>query len=289
VLEVTTGSNDGTYGTLPFTDAGVSPINTIMLRQNNAAQSRLDITIVNNTGNNVSLASLNFDFNRANTTNSPQDMDVTNESGDLNVVAGTSVFSFSGNTGDVGFNNSDYTDVDATLTNLVDHKLADGESATFRIQVSNGVNSFNVRIDNIAIDGILAGTGTDYTTWIGGFGLFGSPDADADYDYDLDGWVNLMEYGLDGNPNGGTTSDVTVPSLESVGGTLKYIHLQRNNDASLSYYPELSGDLVTTSWTNSGYTVLGTNTTLEGEFDVVTNAIPTTANGKFIRLIIKQN
>ncbi len=113
---------------------------------------------------------------------------------------------------DVGFNNEDYADADVSLTVLADNILADGESATFRIKVPHGVNGNNVRIDNIAIDGAVAVVGNGFASWIADYDLSGSPDADLDYGYDSDGWDNLMEYGLDGNRNGGTTADVTVPT-----------------------------------------------------------------------------
>jgi hypothetical protein len=109
----------------------------------------------------------------------------------------------------------------------------------------------------------------------------GSPQVD----FDNDGLINLYEYGLGGNPTNGFV-DGEIPTFGTAAGMLEYIHAQRTDDASLSYYLELTGDLVFPGWTNAGYTVTGTNITV-GTFDYVTNQIPTTDPKKFIRLIIE--
>jgi hypothetical protein len=105
-------------------------------------------------------------------------------------------------------------------------------------------------------------------------------------DYDLDGWDNLTEYGLDGNPTNGFI-DGYVPAYSLIGGALQYVHVQRNDDTNIVYYLELSDDLMVGGWANSGYTVTGTNTSLGGSFDEVTNSVPVTGSEKFIRLTIE--
>jgi hypothetical protein len=134
---------------------------------------------------------------------------------------------------------------------------------------------------------IQAGS-SDYDSWAAGFNLSGSPDADPGSDYDSDGWDNLREYGLGGNPTNGFI-DGNIPTFEqTAGAAMNYIHAQRADDPGLFYCLELSDDLLLSNWTNSGYTVVATNGT-GGTFDFVTNSIPTTDSRKFIRLIIEKN
>jgi hypothetical protein len=129
----------------------------------------------------------------------------------------------------------------------------------------------------------LAASSTLYDSWAAGYPTMtnGSPQVD----FDNDGLINLYEYGLGGNPTNGFV-DGEIPTFGTAAGMLEYIHAQRTDDASLSYYLELTGDLVFPGWTNAGYTVTGTNITV-GTFDYVTNQIPTTDPKKFIRLIIE--
>mgnify|MGYP003573480102 FL=1 len=108
-------------------------------------------------------------------------------------------------------------------------------------------------------------------------------------DDDDDGLINLYEYGLGGDPTNGFV-DGNIPSFGNIDGSMLYIHAQRNDDTNLVYYLETDTDLVSAPiWTNSGYIVTGTNTSLVGDFDEVTNSIPTTAAQQFIQLIIEQN
>ena len=107
-----------------------------------------------------------------------------------------------------------------------------------------------------------------------------------DFDYDLDGWDNLYEYGLGGDPTNGFI-DGKIPTIGEAGGILAYTYAQRTDDSSLSYYLELTDDLVNGTWTNSGYSVVATNVT-GGTFDYVTNQIPTLDSETFIKLIIER-
>jgi len=127
---------------------------------------------------------------------------------------------------------------------------------------------------------------TSYSDWAETWGV----DIGASTnDYDGDGLINLYEYGLDGDPT--DAQDVgTSPEFDiaTIGGTngLRYIYPQRSAaDSGLSYYLELSTDLLAGTWTNSGYTVEGTNDT-GGVLDFVTNVTGTVESGKFIRLRI---
>ena len=105
-------------------------------------------------------------------------------------------------------------------------------------------------------------------------------------DYDGDRLDNLGEYALGGNPT--NAADVgQVPTLGSDGGTMVYVHAQRADDNNLSYYLESTTNLVSTVWTNSGYTVMATNVT--GEiFNFVTNALSIEQGRAFFRLRVEK-
>ena len=126
-----------------------------------------------------------------------------------------------------------------------------------------------------------------YAGWAAGWGVdIGAETAD----YDEDGLLNIYEYGLGGDPtNAADRGTSTEFGIMDVGGTnwFGYVHPQLSDpDSGLSYYLELNTDLVSGTWTNSGYTVAGTNVT-GGELDFVTNVTDTVESQKFIRLIIE--
>ena len=127
----------------------------------------------------------------------------------------------------------------------------------------------------------------DYAGWAAGWGV----DIGAETnDYDADGLNNLYEFGLGGDPTNALDQG-TAPTfgIADVGGTnyFGYIHPQlADPDSGLAYSLELNTDLVFGTWTNIGYTVMGTNVTGDA-LDFVTNATDTADNEKFIRLIIK--
>ncbi|QHI69829.1 hypothetical protein [Tichowtungia aerotolerans] len=109
-------------------------------------------------------------------------------------------------------------------------------------------------------------------------------------DYDGDGLSNLYEYGLGGDPTDaldqGTSPTVAI---ENVGGTnwLNYVCPQRSDaGGELTYSVELTTNLVSGTWVNAGYSVLGTNVTGDS-LDFVTNTVDMMEDQKFIRLIIE--
>jgi hypothetical protein len=120
-----------------------------------------------------------------------------------------------------------------------------------------------------------------YRAWLNEYAVAEGEQGDDDND-DL---LNLYEYGLGGNPTNGFV-DEQLAVFGPAGSGLHYIHVQRNDDTNLVYDLELTDDLVSGTWTDSGYTVTGTNTALGGDFDAVTNAIPATDPQTFIRMII---
>ncbi len=170
-----------------------------------------------------------------------------------------------------GFDTAVFSNVTAVGLVCVDNMRGAGDGARFTIYAAE--QGFGAELVEIAASG--------YDLWAADYPTLTGGQQDDD---DLDGLVNLYEYALGGDPTNGFV-DGEIPVLNTVPGALNYIHAQRSDDASLSYYLELTGDLVFPAWTNSGYTVLGTYVT-GGTFNYVTNQIPTTDPKKFIRLMI---
>ena len=142
-------------------------------------------------------------------------------------------------------------------------------------------------VDNGGTITVAAPSATGYELWVENSGLTpGVNDAFTD-NPDEDALNNLYEYGLGGDPTNGVDIGF-VPTFDNDSGTMLYVHAQRADDSTLVYFLETIDDLVSGSWTNSGYSVTGTNVP-GGLFDEVTNAIPTVADQTFVRLIIEAN
>jgi hypothetical protein len=132
---------------------------------------------------------------------------------------------------------------------------------------------------------------TPYEVWASGYDLTGS-DAETTADPDWDGMVNLIEYGLGGNP----TNAMDVGILPFFGRTdadgtnaFEYVYRRRIDAAArgLTYFLELNPDLVAGPWTNAGYTVVGSGI-VDPDFEAVTNLISAEALlRQFIRLTIR--
>ena len=109
-----------------------------------------------------------------------------------------------------------------------------------------------------------------YDAWVTSNNITGGPLGDDDGD----GLDNLSEYAVSENP-----------TITHSGSTFDYVHKQRTDDPSLTYTVETNTNLVFGSWTNIGYTILGTNVT-GGTYDDVTNSVPTDGPQSYIRLKI---
>ncbi len=150
---------------------------------------------------------------------------------------------------------------------------------------------FDSRIDNLRIE-IISEAVTGYEEWAVEYGLSDTNGGTMSEDFDGDGVSNLAEFALGGNPtNSASRGNLPVSALVADDGTnwFEYIHYERNDKdvAGLSYNPEHAEDLVFGTWTNTGFSFVGSGA-FGDEFDIVTNRIPTTdAGARFVRLLIQ--
>ena len=148
------GSTDGTYG---LSEAiGTSMKNgTMSLKTDTVNNSKLYLSVTNNTAGNLVLSSIAFDFASV-SRNAPQDLAFYYHSGDLTDADATLIHSMTSIFNGLGAN-SDYEDELISLSVLADQSLAPGESATFRVDASNALASNTaMSIDNVAILGYAA-------------------------------------------------------------------------------------------------------------------------------------
>jgi hypothetical protein len=129
--------------------------------------------------------------------------------------------------------------------------------------------------------------GSQFFAYLTDYGIPGKFVFEPDYDSDSDGWANLAEYGLGGDPTNGFF-DGHVPAIGTSGGMLEIVHARRTDDASLIYSLEQTDELVNPAWTNAEYSVVGTNT-LSGPFEEMINQVSTDSDQSFFRLELKQN
>jgi mannan endo-1,4-beta-mannosidase len=130
-----------------------------------------------------------------------------------------------------------------------------------------------------------------YAAWLAGYPGLGSQTNKTD-NPDGDTLNNLYEYAFGGDPTVADAGHESAYHLMEEGGIdyMEYIHVQRNDDAELTYYLETNTNLLfAASWTSAYYEVVGTNTSYGAEgFDAVTNRISTsTETNRFIRLRIE--
>lgn len=166
---------------------------------------------------------------------------------------------------------------------LIDHHGGDALLGAFSSAHIVGASGYSLSYTGgDGNDLSLIYTGTAYDTWAQSHSLAGGP-ADDD---DGDSLSNLGEYGLNGNPTNSADRGIR-PILLSMGGLLEYIYARRTApDSGLTYYLELTDDLVSGTWTNGGYIVTGTGT-IHPDFEAVTNRIQNAGKTKgFIRLRI---
>ena len=290
----TAESGDDTYGTAAAV-TGRTEDSSVLLRASdggNATIRRLDFQVTNNTGQDIDLESVHIHFDyrllygtAADTTIRLSHLSPASDLDDVpwggyNLMAPKTLT-------DLLWQDED---IDISQTSMNGVIWTNGTSAAFRIEaaVEAGAIAAGINIDNLAISTYISPAVAleGYAAWVDGWG--GVDLSNPAADFDEDGWDNLTEYGLGGNPTNGFI-DGNIPAFSQAGSGMQYLHVQRNDDDNLTYYLELTDNLVFGTWTNTGYTVSGADTTLGGNFDEVTNSIPMTNDQTFIRLMIKNN
>lgn len=148
-------------------------------------------------------------------------------------------------------------------------------------------------LDNIAkvLPSDPAPSEDPYDDWMLPYsGSLSAADQQKDADPDDDGMDNFLEYALGGDPTV-SDADSILPVNYMADEGLMYLYNRRADYASLglSYYLELTTDLVTTAFTNdlTAYTETGVSTAVDG-FETVTNLIITVDDAKFVTLKVAE-
>lgn len=144
----TWGSTDGTYGPTELVET--SNANGAMSLRTD--RPLLQFFITNESAQSLALNRVEFDFASVNN-NSPQNLRLVYQEGDLEVPNGTEITTWSSILNGLPVI-SDYEDVVVDLSVLNDHTLAPGETANFRFIPDTASNNVQAMlIDNLAILG----------------------------------------------------------------------------------------------------------------------------------------
>lgn len=174
----------------------------------------------------------------------------------------------------------DETGVGTVVSTTIDDSASALTNGYAGLYGTSGTGQQLVNFDNfrLAITGTLFG----YDKWATEWGVDIGAATD---DYDADGLNNLYEYGLGGDPTSGLDQGAS-PEYAVVNNVFQYVYPQLSDtESGLTYYLEVTSDLVAGIWTNNGYTVTGTN--IAGSLDFVTNTVDMTDTQKFVRLVIE--
>lgn len=155
--------------------------------------------------------------------------------------------------------------------------------------ITAGGYDFAFKMDNVYLAANVDPTFlTPYEKWYTLYGLEGSNTLySADPDGDL--YDNMYEWGLGGDPT--NELDQGIASVYGGEGSIFTYTFPSNSLADdLNYYIETTENLVTGTWTNTGYDVTGTGIHSENaSFAAVTNELSTVVKDEqFIKLIIEQ-
>ncbi len=199
--------------------------------------------------------------------------------------------------GQLGFADFDFTDVNGVtggvytlfsagiLTGTLNPADLTGDVGTYGATGTLSVSGSSILLT------IVSGDASAFGQWAASYDLVGD-DATENADPDMDDYSNLQEFAFGGNPTNSAVAG-TLPTYGTVtqGGTnfFKYVYAYRTGaNPGVTYELQTNSDLVYGTWTNAGYTVLGTGV-IDAEFSAQTNGIPLSANSKyFIKLLLEK-
>jgi hypothetical protein len=152
-------------------------------------------------------------------------------------------------------------------------------------------NGMNCHIESFRL--VVGQQPTVMQIWTDDQGIYNA-DAAADADPDLDGVVNILEWGLFGDPQDpeSTGSKPKLAGVDAAGTSLIYLYPRKVNEPKPAYTVVESGDLFLGFSDNSGtYVETGSGPNVGGSFGEyvwVTNTIPMDLNEKFIDLDVQE-
>ena len=150
------------------------------------------------------------------------------------------------------------------------------------------IRVYSITLTQVDIQALML-PGATFGDWADSHGLVGG-DADRNADPDGDGMKNLLEYALGGNPMV-DDSAVIQPSLNSESGGLVYVYNRRIDAAArgLDYGVLLRDDLMSGSWTNIGTSAETGSSTIDMEFQAVSNTVSTVAGEGYVSLEVVES
>lgn len=237
-------STDGTYGTLATPAVPGTAGNAIRVR-NATAEKQVDLVLANNTGGDLELNSVHFDFGGYDA--GPKTVELFYLSGDLEDADNTSIDTATRLSGSIHI--ADYQDFDMALSPaLSDVVLGDGESLVLRFLFSNSNGASSASgIDNIALIGTVDNIDSD------GDGipdsveqqhspiLDASDPADAVLDEDADGFSNSQEI-LSGTDLTRASSYFQIVAATSGGFSIEIPEVVEGRVYALEYSLDLADD-----------------------------------------------
>lgn len=126
-----------------------------------------------------------------------------------------------------------------------------------------------------------------YNLWSDDNNLSGD-DAKQDADPDADGFNNLYEYGLGGDPNDPNDQGMWEYGATQDGNYFEYVYAKRSApNTDISYELEETDNLPYVDFTNDIPDLVVSEGPIDSEFNAVTNRIETTEAARFLRLIIE--
>lgn len=123
-------------------------------------------------------------------------------------------------------------------------------------------------------DVVLAGTAVSLTAPTGyeAFAAQYELNGDEFDDSDFDGKINLYEYGLGGNPTNGTDDCIQSVFIYGTNDMVSFTHSELTDpERGITYIVENNTDLVSGTWTNSGWSLVSTNSSETSGFEEISH------------------